>query len=70
MGLGLESRSWPCIDGVLGIMFIAGAGKPRRVGIRGGREGGLRSGAEEERFATVRRRPETGCDFRAAAPKP
>jgi hypothetical protein len=58
------------MDGVLGMMFIAGAGKPRRVGIRGGRDGGLRSGAEEERFAMAGRRPETGCDFRAAAPKP
>jgi hypothetical protein len=44
------------------------AGKPRRVGMRGARVGGLRSGAEEERFATGGRLPEIGCDFSATAP--
>jgi len=56
------------MDGVLGKILIAG--KPRRVGIRGGRVGGLRSGADEERFATGGRLPlpGIGCDFSATAP--
>lgn len=52
-GLGLSSRSRG--DGALGIILIAG--RPRRVGIRGGREGGLRLGADEERFAAAGRTP-------------
>jgi hypothetical protein len=55
------------IDGVFGIILISGS--PLSVGILGGRSGGFKFGAEDER-CTIGGRVIMGWDFNATAPEP